>query len=99
LLSLPVAALSGARFSGYPAGAWGWMAALVVLTTVGGHGFMNLAARQVKLFTVNVVIVLEPAIAIGIGAVVFGARGHPPQVAGGALLAVAVISGLRHERA
>jgi len=98
-LALPVAALAGARVSGYPARAWAWMAALVVLTTAGGHGFMNLAARQVKLFTLNVVIVLEPAIAIAIGAVAFGARVRALQVAGGVLLAAAVVSGLRHERA
>jgi drug/metabolite transporter (DMT)-like permease len=73
---------------------WAWMLALVVLTTVAGHGLMNLAARGVTLFALNIVIVLEPAIAIAMGAMLFGARVTPTQLGGGVLLAAAVIVGL-----
>jgi drug/metabolite transporter (DMT)-like permease len=64
---------------------------------MGGHGLMNFAARHVKLFTLNVVIVLEPAIGIVIGGMLFGATVSLLQAFGGAILAVAVIIGLRQE--
>lgn len=95
----PVVAAAHVPVISYPARSWAWLAALVVLTTVSGHGLLNLAARHVKLFTVNVIIVLEPAIAIALGAVLFGARVTLLQVGGGVLLAGAVVIGLRHERA
>jgi drug/metabolite transporter (DMT)-like permease len=97
--SVPVVLATHAPVVSYPAPSWAWMGALVVLTTVAGHGLLNLAARHVKLFTVNVIIVLEPAIAIALGAVLFGARVTTLQIAGGILLAAAVWIGLRHERA
>ena len=97
--SLPIVLGAHAPVVHYPPASWAWMAALIVLTTVAGHGALNLAARYVKLFTVNVIIVLEPAIAIALGALLFGARVTLLQVAGGVLLAAAVVIGLRHERA
>jgi drug/metabolite transporter (DMT)-like permease len=45
------------------------------------------------------VIVLEPVIAIALGFMLFGATVTPPQVAGGALLAVAMVVGLRRQSA
>lgn len=96
-LLLPFAVLAGDRLLAYPAESFAWLAALVLLTTVGGHGLMNLAARSVKLFTLNVVIVLEPPIGIALGALLFGAGLTAPQALGGAILAVAVVFGLRGE--
>lgn len=98
LATLPVVLIAGTRLRGYAGEGWAWLFALVVLTTVGGHGLMNLAARHVKLFTLNVVIVLEPAIAIAMGAVLIDKRVTPLQLGGGVLLAGAVIIGLRNER-
>lgn len=95
LCTLPVIALAQSPLGGYPPASWAWMAALVVLTTVGGHGAFNVAARHVTLFTVNVVVVLEPAIAIAMGALLFEASVTGLQVAGGAVLAAAVVVGLR----
>jgi len=97
-VALPVVAWAGGPVVRYPARSWGWLSALVVLTTVGGHGLLNLVARHVKLYTVNLIIVLEPAIAIALGALLFGAGVRPLQVAGGVLLGAAVVVGLRHER-
>ena len=57
-----------------------------------------MAARHLKLFTVNIVIVLEPAIGIAMGAVMFGATVSRLQVAGGLVLAVAVVLGLLPQR-
>lgn len=76
------------------AAAWGWVAALVLLTTVAGHGLMNLAARTTTVFEVNVVVVLEPAIAVALGWVLFGAAMTPLQAVGGLVLAAAVLVGL-----
>jgi drug/metabolite transporter (DMT)-like permease len=98
LVELPLVLASGARLGGYPSEAYGWLLALILVTTMGGHGLMNVAARQVRLFTLNVVIVLEPPIGILIGAGLFGARVTALQIAGGVLLAAAVVIGLRQER-
>lgn len=95
--AVPVLLIAGTPFA-YPARSWGWLGALVVFTTVGGHGLMNLVARHLKLFTVNVVIVMEPAIGIALGAAMFGAKVTALQAGGGALLCAAVVIGLRTER-
>lgn len=93
--TLPVIALAHSPLAGYSGTSWAWMAALVVLTTVGGHGAFNVAARHVTLFTVNVVVVLEPAIAIAMGAALFEASITGLQLVGGVILAAAVVIGLR----
>ncbi len=98
LIALPVALLAHDSLVVTSPARWGWMLALVVLTTVAGHGLMNLAARGVTLFALNIVIVLEPAIAIAIGALLFGARVTSLQLGGGALLAAAVVVGLSGKR-
>jgi drug/metabolite transporter (DMT)-like permease len=92
----PVVLAAGSPVRGYGWSSWIYVALLVVVTTVAGHGLMNLAARRVKLFTLNLVIVLEPAIGIAMGAAMFGARMSWDQLGGGVLLAAAVIVGLRH---
>jgi drug/metabolite transporter (DMT)-like permease len=53
----------------------------------------------VTLFVLNIVIVLEPAIAIAMGALLFGARVTALQLGGGVLLAAAVVVGLKKPRA
>jgi drug/metabolite transporter (DMT)-like permease len=90
----PIVWFSGARFVGYPSASWGWLAALVLITTVAGHGTMNFVSRYIRLFTLNVVIVLEPPIAILIGMPLFGASVTSTQALGGVVLAVAVVVGL-----
>jgi drug/metabolite transporter (DMT)-like permease len=98
LVALPITLLTHAPLVVTSPARWGWMLALVVLTTVAGHGLMNLAARGVTLFALNLVIVLEPAIAIGLGALLFGARVTSLQLGGGVLLAAAVVVGLSKRR-
>lgn len=71
-----------------------WLAGLVVVTTMGGHGLMNAAARGLRLFTVNVVIVLEPALAILLGVALLGESVSAIQAVGGAVLAGAVLIAL-----
>ena len=98
MVSLPFALLSGAALSPVSATGWGWLAALVGLSTVAGHGLMNHAARFVRLFSLNLVIVLEPVFGIALGTVLFGATVSWLQGVGGAVLAVAVLVGLAPER-
>jgi len=97
--ALPVAVASGVQLWGYPAATWQWIGAIVVITTLIGHGLTNYAANHVSLFTLNIVIVLEPAVAITIGALLFGATVTAVQLLGGALLSTAVIFGVRREPA
>lgn len=93
--ALPVALLSDTTLTGFEWSSWAWIAAIVVITTLSGHGLINLAARSVPLFTLNLVIVLEPPISIAIGALLFGATVNPIQLFGGVFLTAAVIVGLR----
>src|SRR5262249_6381245 len=59
----PLVRLTGVPLGDGRPGAALWLAALVLVTTVAGHGLLNLAARHVGLFLVNLIIVLEPVIA------------------------------------
>ncbi len=95
LVALPSALVAGVPLSGFSLASWAWIAAIVLLTTLAGHGLLNLAARFVSLFTVNLVIVLEPVIAIAMGALLFGARITLLQCVGGTLLGGAVLVGMR----
>jgi drug/metabolite transporter (DMT)-like permease len=97
--ALPVALLAGVPLWGYSAPSWAWLLGIVVVTTLGGHGLMNLAARHVSMFELNLVIVLEPVIAIAMGFVLFGATVTPLQVVGGVLLGLAMVVGMRREGA
>jgi drug/metabolite transporter (DMT)-like permease len=94
-VSLPVALVAGVQLSGFSAPTWGWIGAIVLITTLTGHGLMNYAANHVSLFTLNIVIVLEPAVGIAMGALLFGATLTVTQLLGGALLGMAVIFGMR----
>jgi drug/metabolite transporter (DMT)-like permease len=83
---------------GWTPSPWLWLAGLVVVTTMGGHGLMNAAARGVRLFTLNIVIVLEPPLGILLGMLLLGEKPPTPiQLAGGAVLAVAVVVALLPE--
>ncbi len=93
--ALPVALLSGTQLTGFPTSSWAWILGIVFITTLSGHGLINLAARSVPLFTLNLVIVLEPPISIAIGALLFGASVNATQLFGGVFLTAAVIVGLR----
>jgi drug/metabolite transporter (DMT)-like permease len=95
LTALPVALVAGVPLWGYSAATWLWLGAIVIITTLTGHGLMNYAANHVSLFTLNIVIVLEPAVGIAIGVLLFGATLTAFQLLGGALLGTAVMFGLR----
>jgi drug/metabolite transporter (DMT)-like permease len=93
--ALPVAVVAGVPLVGFSPATWGWIGGIVVVTTFMGHGLMNYAANHVSLFTLNIVVVMEPAVGIAFGALLFGARISVTQLLGGALLGAAVIFGMR----
>ena len=93
--ALPVALAAGVPLWGFPAASWQWIGAIVIVTTLMGHGLMNYAANHVSLFTLNIVIVLEPVAGIAMGAMLFGATVTAVQLLGGALLSAAVMVGMR----
>ncbi len=90
--------LAGDPLTGHPAGAWAAVVALAVVPTVVGHACFNWAVPRVRFFTLNLLVVLEPALALLIGAVLLGSRVVPVQLAGGAVLGAAVLIGLRPVR-
>ena len=94
LATAPLVLLTGTPVLTYPTASWLWLGLLVVVTTIFGHGLINVAARHVSLFTLNIVIVLEPAIAIAMGRAMFDAEVDAVTVVGGALLIAAVVVGL-----
>lgn len=94
LLLLPAALWVDVRLGSYDGRAWAWLLGIVFVSTVGGHGLNNLAARRLSLFRLNVVILLQPLIAIAIGVALFEVTTTSWQLLGGALLPLAVAVGL-----
>jgi len=84
--ALPVAWMAGVPLLDYPCESWAWLSAIVLVSTLAGHSLLNAAARTLSLFTVNMAILIEPVLAIGLGAVLFGAVITAAQLAGAALL-------------
>jgi len=99
IMLLPLILILGGPVVDYPAASWAWLAALVLITTVGGHGAMNAVAPHVSLFTLYIVSVLGPPLGVLLGVPLVGATVTAPQAIGGAILAVAVVVGLMPRRA
>jgi drug/metabolite transporter (DMT)-like permease len=94
-LALAVALAAGVTVWPLPLASWGFLVAIALVTTLGGHGLLNLAANTVPLFALNLIVLLEPAFGIALGALLFGAVVTPLQLAGGALLGAAVLLGVQ----
>jgi len=95
VLLAALALACGTPLAGFPARGWWCVAGLVLVPTVVGHACFNWAVPRVRFFTLNLLIVLEPALAILLGALLLGERATPLQAVGGAVLGVAVLVGLR----
>lgn len=90
----PLVLVSDSTFGSYGWEHWRWLWGIVLVSTIGGHGLTNLAARRFSLFRLNVVTLLQPLLVIAIGASLFEVHTSPEQVAGLAILLVAVVVGL-----
>jgi drug/metabolite transporter (DMT)-like permease len=84
--ALPVVLIAQVSLFDYPAASWYWLSGIVLIATLMGHGLLNAAARSLSLFTVNISILLEPVVAIGLGALMFGADISALQIVGGLIL-------------
>jgi len=90
----PLIAFSGTAPGQYGWEQWRWLWGIVLVSTIGGHGLVNLAARRFSLFRLNVVTLLQPMLVLGIGASLFDVRASPEQLLGFGILLLAVIVGL-----
>jgi drug/metabolite transporter (DMT)-like permease len=88
--ALPVVLIADDSLFDYPPASWYWLSGIVLITTLGGHGLLNAAARSLPLFTVNIAVLLEPVLSIALGAVMFGADITSLQIAGGVILIASV---------
>ena len=95
LLLATLALATGVPLSGHPPESWAAIALLAIVPTVVGHACFNWVAHRVRFFTLNLVVVLEPALAILLGAWLLDEGVTPEQAAGGAVLGLAVLIGLR----
>ncbi len=98
LAGVQLIVLAGAtdtQLVGFPARGWWSLAGLVLVPTVVGHACFNWAIPRVRFFTLNLLIVLEPALAILLGVALLDESATPLQVVGGAVLGIAVLVGLR----
>ncbi len=76
---------------GAPAGAWVWMAVLVLVSTVAGFGLYTAGLRDLSASNASIAATLEPVIAAGLAFVLLGQALAPVQMLGGALVIAAVI--------
>jgi drug/metabolite transporter (DMT)-like permease len=95
-LQLVVLSLAmGSPLTGFAARGWWCVAGLVLIPTVVGHACFNWAIPRVRFFTLNLLIVLEPALALLLGVVLLDEGASAWQLAGGVVLGLAVLAGLR----
>jgi len=88
----------GTQMFAWAPASWLWFAMLALITTCIGHASMNYVLPRVTLFTLNLVIIAEPVLAIIINAMLYNEGVSPWEIAGGLLLSAAVIWGLGQER-
>ncbi|HLV61638.1 MAG TPA: DMT family transporter [Fredinandcohnia sp.] len=73
---------------------WRWLLGIVFVSTIGGHGLTNLAARRLSLFRMQVVTLLQPLLVLAIGAHLLDVRTGSTHLGAAALLVLAVAVGL-----
>lgn len=95
--ALALALVFGIKLVGYPAAAYGWLAGLILITTGVGHAALNYALPYARLFTVNLVTIAEPVLAIAAAVMFLGEGVTVGEIAGGVLLMAALLVGMRDE--
>jgi drug/metabolite transporter (DMT)-like permease len=83
---------------GYSAGTYGWLLALALVPTVGGHGLVNRSLRLLPAPTVGLFLLGEPVAASILAYLVFGEAPGPWTLAGGALVLAALVLVVRGSR-
>jgi drug/metabolite transporter (DMT)-like permease len=86
------ALLGDLRLGGLTAAGWGWLACLALLSTVVAIGLFFAGLRRVGPTNAAVLATVEPLVAAVLAFAVFGEALAPVQLAGGALIIVAVFA-------
>jgi len=94
LLTVVCIATQTPLFHGITGTALPYLLLLIVVPTVVGHACFNWCIGRVRLFTLNMLIVLEPALALAFGAWWLGAGITVWQLVGGVVLGAAVVVAL-----
>ena len=74
------------------AAGFGWLAALAVVSTVGAVGLFFAGLPRVGPTAASILSTLEPVVTVGLAFAVFGESLGPTQLAGGALVLLAVLA-------
>lgn len=79
--------LGGVSTAGY-----GWLVGIAVVSTVGAVGLLFAGLQRVGPSAASILSTLEPVVTVGLAFVVFGESLGPTQLAGGALVLLAVLA-------
>jgi drug/metabolite transporter (DMT)-like permease len=71
---------------------YGWLAGIAVVSTVGAVGLFFAGLRRVGPTAASILSTLEPVVTVGLAFLVFGESLGPAQLAGGALVLLAVLA-------
>ena len=86
-LTMAIAAgLSDERLLGFDARTWLLFIALAVIPTIFGHGMANYAVRYVRVYLVNLVLLLEPVLVLAWAFVLWRQLPEPFEIFGGFLI-------------
>ena len=93
-VTLTIAGLAGGDLDpgGVSAAGYLWLSALAVVSTVGALALFFGGLRRVGPTAASILSTLEPVVTVGLAFVVFGEALGPAQLAGGALVLVAVLT-------
>jgi drug/metabolite transporter (DMT)-like permease len=92
--TLTVAGLAGGDLdpASVSASGFAWLGGLAVVSTVGAIGLFFAGLRRVGPTAASILSTLEPVVTVGLAFVAFGESLGPAQLAGGALVLMAVIA-------
>jgi len=72
------------------AGGWGWLACIALVSTVGAITLFFAGLKRVGPTAASILATVEPVVTVGLAFLVFGEHLGPVQLAGGALVLLAV---------
>jgi drug/metabolite transporter (DMT)-like permease len=77
---------------------YGWLAGIVVVSTVGAVGLFFAGLRRVGPTATSILSTVEPLVTVGLAFLAFGESLGPTQLAGGALVLLAAVTTARSPR-
>jgi drug/metabolite transporter (DMT)-like permease len=91
--TLTLAGIAGGNLApgGVSAAGYGWLAGIAVVSTVGAVGLFFAGLQRVGPTAASILSTLEPVVTVALAFVVFGESLGPVQLAGGALVLLAVL--------